>query len=51
MPVPLDSSERVLADFGSHVFTENGLFLNITEADVQALALPTYGPPPEVANG
>jgi hypothetical protein len=43
MPEPISAAE-VLIDMGSHAFTENGLFHNLTQADLHEIK-PTWAPP------
>lgn len=43
MPEPVDHSE-VRLDMGSHVFTDQGLRVNISRADLQQIATPTFAP-------
>jgi hypothetical protein len=44
MPQPIDANE-VLLDMGSHAFTTNGLFPNLTAADLRDMSTPTFAPP------
>jgi hypothetical protein len=43
MPEPINASD-VLLDMGDRAFTAFGLFHNLTRADVEEIARPTYGP-------
>ncbi len=43
MPEPI-SSDEIRLDMGSHAFTEDGLRINVSRADVQQIASPTYAP-------
>jgi len=43
LPEPTPISD-VLLNMGTHVFTENGLMFNVTKADLQEYAMPTWGP-------
>lgn len=43
LPEPVAIGE-VLLDMGTHVFTENGLAINVSKADLQEYSMPTWGP-------
>lgn len=43
MPDPI-SADEVLIDMDSHAFTDNGLFHNLTVADLREIK-PTWAPP------
>jgi hypothetical protein len=46
-PVDLDGPHILMYGF---VFTENGLFHDLSEADHEDLRTPTYAPPPDPTN-
>lgn len=43
LPEPVSSSD-VRVDMGSHAFTDNGLYLNVSRADLDTIATPTFAP-------
>jgi hypothetical protein len=45
MPEPVEINPDASADMGSHVFTEDGLFIAVNRATLQETYAPTYAPP------
>lgn len=44
MPEPVDPAD-VVVDMGSHVFTPQGLKINVTSSVLAEIFAPTYAPP------
>lgn len=46
MPEPVEEYSEAV-EMGSHIFTPNGLRINVNKAVLQELYAPTYAPPQE----